>query len=203
MPDFVLSATTRHEFGKGAARRLRRDDQVPAVVYGHGVDPLHLALPGHDTMLAVKHRNALVTLEFDGRRELALAKHVQRHAIRGDIEHVDFLLVRRGEVVMVDVPVHTVGEVVSGTVLNLELPRLQIRADATALPERIDVDVEGKDVGTVIHAGELTLPEGSELVTDPDAVVVTVVAPQLAEEAEAEGEAEPGAAAAAVEGDSA
>jgi large subunit ribosomal protein L25 len=204
--DVKLAAELRTEFGKGAARRLRRADKVPAVLYGHGTDPVHLSLPGHDTMLALKNPNALLTLDIDGRKnELALAKHVQRHPLKGVIEHVDLILVRRGEKVVVDIPVHVVGEAVPGTLVNLEHPTISLKAEATHLPEYVEVSVEGLEAGTLIHASDLTLPSGSELDADPEVLVVNVNVAPTAEDleaapAEAEAEVEEGAEAAEGEG---
>ena len=187
MSDVKIAAELRTEFGKGAARRLRRADKVPAVLYGHGTDPVHLSLPGHDTMLALKNPNALLTLDIDGKKnELALAKHVQRHPLKGVIEHVDLILVRRGEKVVVDIPVHVVGEAVPGTLVNLENPTVSLRAEATHLPEYIEVNVEALEAGTQIHAGDLTLPSGSELDADAELLVVNVTVAPTAEELEAE-----------------
>jgi large subunit ribosomal protein L25 len=204
--DVKIAAELRTEFGKGAARRLRRADKVPAVLYGHGTDPVHLSLPGHDTMLALKNPNALLTLDIDGRKnELALAKHVQRHPLKGVIEHVDLILVRRGEKVVVDIPVHVVGEAAPGTLVNLDSPSISLKAEATHLPEYVEVSVEGLDAGTLIHASDLTLPSGSELDADPEVLVVNVTVAPTAEDleaapAEAEVEAEEGAEAAEGEG---
>jgi large subunit ribosomal protein L25 len=196
--DVKIAAELRTEFGKGAARRLRRDDRVPAVLYGHGTDPVHLSLPGHDMMLALKNPNALLTLDIDGKKnELALAKHVQRHPLKGVIEHVDLILVRRGEKVVVDVPVHVVGEATPGTLVNLDHPSISLRAEATNLPEYVEISVEGLEAGTLIHASDLTLPSGSELDADPEVLVVNVTVAPTAEDLEAE------AAPAEVEGEEA
>lgn len=187
MPDTKIDAELRTEFGKGAARRLRRDNKVPAVLYGHGTDPLHLTLPGHETMLALKHANALLTLKVDGRRnQLALAKHVQRHPLRGNIEHVDLILVRRGEKVVVEVPVHIVGEAEPGTLVNLDHPTISLKAEATHLPEYVEVSVEGLEAGTQILAKDLVLPDDAELDADEDVLVVHVTMAPTAEELEAE-----------------
>jgi large subunit ribosomal protein L25 len=195
MTDTSLPATLRTEFGKGPSRRLRMQHQVPAVLYGHGSDPLHLALPGHETMLALKQANALLTLVVEGQSDqLALVKAVQRDPLTSHIEHLDLVLVRRGEKVVVDVPVVTHGDVVGGAVLTIEHATLSIRAEATALPQAIELDVEGLEIGATIMAGEITLPEGAELVTDADAAVVIVAAPQAeaptGEATEGEGGAE-------------
>jgi large subunit ribosomal protein L25 len=187
MSDATLTASRRTEFGKGPSRRLRRDDKVPAVLYGHGMEPVHLVLPGHDTALALKHANALLTIEIAGEPDqLALPKAVQRDPLRGTVEHVDLVVVRRGEKVVVDVRVVTTGDVASGAVLTLEHAVLSIRADATRLPGEIEVDVEGLEVGTTVTAGEIALPDGVELVTDPDAAVVLVASPQVEAAAEPE-----------------
>jgi large subunit ribosomal protein L25 len=170
-----LTAESRSEFGKGAARRLRREAKVPAVLYGHGTDPLHLALPGHATMMALKQSNALLTLDLgDGRTELALPKDVQRHATKNSITHVDLLLVKRGEKVTVEVPLHFEGEAVNGTIITHDLTTLSIEVEATHIPNSITVVIEGLGVGARITAGEVALPQGAELVGDPEALVVAV-----------------------------
>ena len=202
MSDVKIAAELRTEFGKGAARRIRRADKAPAVLYGHGTDPLHLTLPGHDTMLALKTRNVLITLDIDGRdNELALPKHVQRDPIKGHIEHVDLILVRRGEKVTVDVPVIVVGEATPETLVNLENPTIALQAEATHLPVGIEVSVEGLLAGTQIHAKDLALPRGSTLAADEDLLVVNVTVAPTAEELEVEGagEIEEAAAEAAAE----
>ncbi len=197
-----LPAETRTEFGKGAARRLRRADKVPAVVYGHGADPLHLSLPGHQTMLALKHRNTVLSLQVDGTEHLALAKFVQRDPIRGFIEHVDFVTVVRGEKVQVDIAVLTTGDPQGGTVVTVGLQSIAVLADAMDLPENVHVDVTDAAAGFHVLAGQLQLPAGVELVTDADAVAVTVSETHLSEELEvAELEVGAGAAAAAAEED--
>jgi large subunit ribosomal protein L25 len=183
-----LTAEKRTEFGKGAARRLRRAHKVPAVLYGHGTEPVHLALPGHDTMLALKHSNTLLTLDLGGgASQLALPKDIQRHAIKGFIEHVDLLLVRRGERVTVDVQLHVVGDAVSGTMVTSELNSLSIEVEATRIPSSIEVSVEGAEAGTRILAGEIALPAGATLETDPEAMVLQVSLPAAEEAAEGEG----------------
>ncbi|HET8971335.1 MAG TPA: 50S ribosomal protein L25/general stress protein Ctc [Candidatus Nanopelagicales bacterium] len=191
----VLKAAVRTEFGKGAARRTRRAGRIPAVLYGHGTAPVHLSLPDHDTFLALKgNANALLTLDFGDKSELALVKDVQRDAVRRTIDHLDLILVRRGEKVVVDVPVVIVGESASGTIHTLDLQTLRVQAEATNLPEHVEVDIEGLEEGSIVRAGELTLPSGSVLEEDPDAVVINVTVPRLSAEdleAEAEAEAEP------------
>src|SRR5262245_14095758 len=196
MPE-KITAEMRTEFGKGAARRIRREHKIHAVVYGHGNDPIHLTLPGHDTMMALKHggANALLELDIDGSSQLALTKQVQVDPIRRVLEHVDFVAVRRGEKVTVDVPVHVVGEAAAETLVVTESATVQLEAEATHIPDAIEVDVEGAEVGTQIHASDLTLPSGSTLLTDPETLVVNVTqqVSQEALDAElAEAEAEAG-----------
>jgi large subunit ribosomal protein L25 len=169
-----LSAQPRSEFGKGAARRLRREHLVPAVLYGHGAEPVHVALPGHATMLALKNANALLDIDINGDSQLALPKDVQRHPIRATIEHVDLLIVRRGERVTVDVQLHIVGEPGPGGMVSIELTSLSIEAEATSIPQGIEFSIEGAAIGTQVHASGIPLPAGATLVTDPDTMVVLV-----------------------------
>ena len=165
-----ITAEKRTEFGKGAARRIRREDKIPAVVYGHGNDPIHLTLPGHATMMALKHggSNALLELAIDSDTQLALAREVQVDPIRRVIEHIDFVAVRLGERVTVDVPVHLVGDAAPDTLVVTENTVVSLEAEATHIPEFIEVDIEGAAIGTQIHASDLDLPEGSTLLTDPE-----------------------------------
>jgi large subunit ribosomal protein L25 len=167
-----LSAAKRTEFGKGAARRLRRAQQVPAVIYGHGTDPVHVSLPGHATMLALKQSNTLLTLDVEGSPTLALPKAIQRDPLRGTIEHVDLLIVRRGEKVTVDVALHITGNPAPGTLVTNELNTLSVEVDAAAIPSQISFDISGAQPGTTISAGEIPLPEGAILVTDADATAL-------------------------------
>ncbi|MFS0705425.1 50S ribosomal protein L25/general stress protein Ctc [Cellulomonas sp. 179-A 9B4 NHS] len=178
MSDVKLAATTRTEFGKGAARRLRRAHQVPAVLYGHGTQPQHVALPGHETMLALKHTNALFEIELEGETVLTIVKDVQRDVVRQVIEHVDLLIVRRGEMVSVDVPVVVTGESAPGTIHVVETQTLSLEADATKLPSSVDVSIEGLAAGTSVTAGDVVLPDGSTLMSDADQVVVVISEPQ-------------------------
>ena len=184
--DLTLNAETRTEFGKGAARRIRRAHQIPAVMYGHGTDPVHITLPGHETMLALKNPNALLTIVLDGKEQLALAKDVQRDPIKPIIEHVDLVVVRKGEKVTVDVPVHVVGEAASDTVVTVEHQVLQLEVAATSIPEGVEVSVEGFEAGHQVHAADVALPSGATLVTDPEVLVVNVTAQVTAEALEAE-----------------
>jgi len=170
-----LIAQPRSEFGKGASRRLRRAHQVPAVLYGHGTDPVHIALPGHETMLALKQANALLDIDLQGgKSSLALAKDIQRHPVRGHIEHVDLLIVRRGEKVTVEVPLHVTGEAAPDTLVQTELTTLSVEVDATKIPESIELDIEGAEVGTQFLAGQITLPDGATLVTDEDTIAILI-----------------------------
>ncbi len=171
-----ITAEVREEFGKGAARRIRRDNKIPAVIYGHGNDTVHVTLPGHVTMLALKRggANALLDLDIDGTSQLALAREVQVDPLRRLIEHIDFVAVRRGEKVTVDVPVHLVGEAAPDTLVVTENATVQVEAEATHIPEQIDIDIEGASIGTQIHASDLQLPKGTTLLTDPDTLVINV-----------------------------
>jgi large subunit ribosomal protein L25 len=168
---------------------LRRAHQVPAVLYGHGTAPVHIALPGHQTMLALKQANVLLQIDIEGGTSaLALAKDIQRNPVRGEIEHVDLLIVRRGEKVTVEVPVHITGDPAPGSLITSELTTLTIEVEATQIPNAIEVNLEGAEAGTQVLAGQITLPGGSVLLTDEDAVVihVTDASRETAEEPEAE-----------------
>jgi large subunit ribosomal protein L25 len=183
-----ITAETRTEFGKGAARRIRRADKVPAVIYGHGNDPIHIALPGHDAMMALKHggANALLEIEIDGKTQLGLTKQIQVDPITRFLEHIDFVAVRKGEKVTVDVPVHVVGEAGPDTLVVTENTTISLEAEATHIPEFIEVDIEGLQAGTQILASQLALPDGTTLVVDPDTLVINVTQAQSAEDLEAE-----------------
>jgi large subunit ribosomal protein L25 len=183
-----IAAETRTEFGKGAARRIRRADKIPAVLYGHGNDPIHLTLPGHSTMMALKHggSNALLDLDIEGTSQLALTKQVQIDPIRRTLEHIDFVAVRRGEKVTVDVRIQIVGDAASETLVVVENNTVQIEAEATHIPENIEISIEGLRAGTQILAGQLDLPEGSTLLVDPETLMVNVTEQQSAEALEAE-----------------
>lgn len=189
MSESNIQAEARTEFGKGAARRIRRADKVPAVLYGHGTDPVHITLPGHDTMLALKHGgvNALLTITVEGQKEiLALPKQVQRDPIKGFLEHIDLILVRKGEKVTVDIPVHVVGEPGPDALVVTEHASVSVEAEATHIPEYIEVSVEGVEVGHAIYAKDLELPKGSTLLLDEETLVVNVTHAPTAEEVEAE-----------------
>ena len=188
MSEVKLAAETRNEFGKGAARRIRRDSKVPAVVYGHGAEPVHVTLPGHELQLALRTPNVLLTLDIEGKTQLAIPKAVQRDALKGFLKHVDLLLVRSGEKVTVEVYVHTEGELAPGAyLLEHVLSTLTVEAEATHIPESVTVSIAGLEAGASILAKDIPLPKGTTLAIDEDAVVLQVLAAQ-AEEAPAEGE---------------
>jgi large subunit ribosomal protein L25 len=183
-----LTAETRTEFGKGGARRTRRAGKVPAVIYGHGADPRHVALPAREFANAIRHggANVLLTLDVEGGEQLAIPKSIQRHPIKGHYEHVDLLAVRRGEKVTVDVPVHILGDVVPGGLLNHEATTISVEAEATHLPTGFEVSIEGLEIGSHVTAGDVPLPSGSSLITDPSAVLVIIAEAPTAEQLEAE-----------------
>ena len=194
MPEVKLTAELRTEFGKGAARRIRRAHKVPAVLYGHGTAPIHIALPGHETLLALRTANALLSIEVNGSSQLALPKQVQRDPLKHTIEHVDLVIVRRGEKVTVDVAVQLEGEAAPETLVVVDHNSNPIEAEATHIPRQIVVSVEGLPPGTQILARDLQLPEGSSIELDPETLIVNVInAPTVealeAELAEAEAEA--------------
>jgi large subunit ribosomal protein L25 len=188
MSEDLIKAEARTEFGKGAARRIRRASKVPAVIYGHGNDPKHVTLPGHDTMMALKHggTNALLHIDVDGTTLLALTKQIQADPIKGFLEHIDFVEVRKGEKVTVEVGVHVEGEVNSEAMVVTELNTVSVEAEATNIPEWVTVNVEGAVAGFQIFAKDLSLPAGSTILTDDEALVVNVVHAPTAEEIEAE-----------------
>jgi len=187
VPAVRIVAEPRTEFGKGAARRVRRAGRVPAIVYGHGTDTRHVTLPGHELLMALKTPNVLIEVAgLSSRPQLTLPKDVQRDPLKGVIEHVDLIMVRRGEKVTVEVPVQVTGEVESGGLLDQQMVRLAVEAEATAIPQAIEVSVEGMDIGDAVHAGDLTLPQGVTLVAEPEALVLHVLAAPTAEQIEAE-----------------
>ncbi|WP_324276031.1 50S ribosomal protein L25/general stress protein Ctc [Blastococcus brunescens] len=188
MADYRLDAETRSEFGKGSARRTRRVGRIPAVLYGHGQDVVHLSLPAREFAAALRNggSNALLTIVLDGKEQLALTKAVQRDPLKRTHEHVDLLVVRRGEKTTVEVPIIIVGEVAPDTIPNQQLNTVSIEADATKLPDSIEVDVEGRSAGQNITAGDLVLPKGSTLITDAEALVIGFLGAPTAEALEAE-----------------
>ncbi|MFJ7197917.1 MULTISPECIES: 50S ribosomal protein L25/general stress protein Ctc [unclassified Streptomyces] len=192
MAEVKLAAQVRTEFGKGAARRTRRANLVPAVIYGHGAEPVHVTLPGHELMMALKTANVLIGLELDGKDALVIPKAVQRNPLKGDIEHVDLLTVKRGEKVNVEIAVHVEGDLApGGNLLEYVQNTLLVEAEATHIPESVTVSVAGLDAGASVLAKDITLPKGAVLAGDEDAIVLQVVAAQAeepaAEAAEGEG----------------
>lgn len=199
--DNKLVAEVRDQFGKGFARRIRAAGRVPAVIYGHGTDPQHVSLPGHEVSLILRKANQVLELDIAGKTQLALVKDVQKDPVRQIIEHLDLVVVRKGEKVTVDVPVHVEGESVPGTIAAQDANTLSLEVEATHIPERITVDIEGAEEGTQIFAKDLALPEGSSLISDPETLVINVTVPaavDLGETVAAEGEE--GAEGEAVEG---
>jgi large subunit ribosomal protein L25 len=210
MSEYKLAAENRSEAGKGAARRLRASGRVPAVLYGHGTKPQHLSVDARQFGQALRTDagvNVLISLEVGRNQHLALAKEIQRHPVKGSLIHVDFIQVRRGEKVHVQVPVHLVGEAPGsreGGILDQDLYQLNVEAEVTAVPEAVDADVSGLGIGDVLRVADLKAPDGAVILDDPEASVVSVVAPTVEAEPEAEegeeGEAAEGAEAAAPEG---
>ena len=187
MSEIRIKAEARTEFGKGAARRVRRESKVPAVLYGHGTDPQHLSLPGHELMLALKHdANALLTLQTDEGDQLALPKSVVRDPIKGYLEHVDLVAVRKGEKVTVEIPVQLTGEAAPDTLVDQQTMTLTVTADATALPEHLELSIDRQRAGTSLSAADVELPAGSELAQDPEHVIVAFLGVISEEQLEAE-----------------
>ncbi|WP_329457470.1 50S ribosomal protein L25/general stress protein Ctc [Streptomyces sp. NBC_01497] len=185
MAELKITSETRTEFGKGAARRIRRTNKVPAVIYGHGAEPVHVTLPGHALMMALKTANVLLELDIDGRNELVIPKAVQRNPLRGDIEHVDLLAVKLGEKVTVEINILTEGELAPGQhLLEYVLNTLSVETEATHIPESVTVSVQGLTSGDAVLAKDITLPSGTTLVTDGDAVVLQVLSAQAEEPTE-------------------
>jgi large subunit ribosomal protein L25 len=188
-------AENRDQFGKGAARKIRAAGKIPAVLYGHGTDPQHLTLPAHQLGLILRKANAVLDLDIAGASQLALVKDVQKDPVHQVIEHIDLIIVRRGEKVQVEVPVHVEGEPFSGTIVVQDLSTISVEAEATHIPERVVVDVEGLEEGTHITAADIALPNGVALVSDPESLVVAITVPSApaaeeTEEAEEAAEAE-------------
>jgi large subunit ribosomal protein L25 len=187
-----LTATVRTETGKGASRRARREGKIPAVLYGHGADPQHLELPGRDFAAVLRHSgtNAVLTLNIAGKEQFALTKMLDIHPIRRTIQHADLLVVRRGEMVVVEVRVLIEGEAVPGTLVTQDTNTIEIEADALSIPEQLTVSIEGAEAGTQFTAGQITLPKGVNLISDPETLVVNVVTAPTAEDLEEEGAGE-------------
>ncbi|CAB4887945.1 MAG: 50S ribosomal protein L25/general stress protein Ctc [Actinobacteria bacterium] len=179
---------SRTQFGKGFARRLRAAGKIPAVIYGHGAPVRHVALPAHQIGLIIRKKNAVIELTVDGKEELVLVKDVQKDPVHQIIEHMDLVEVRKGEKVLVDVPLHVVGTQQSGAVLELDVKSIAVEAEATHIPEYLEVSVDGAEPGFKITIGEVALPEGVTLTGDPEGVVVHVHSPSAQDMAETEGE---------------
>jgi large subunit ribosomal protein L25 len=188
-----VAAEPRDQFGKGAARKIRAVGKIPAVIYGHGTDPQHVTLPAHQIGLILRKANAVLELDIAGKIQLALVKDVQKDPVRQIIEHLDLIVVRKGEKVTVDVPVHVEGESFPGTIVALDANTLSLEAEATNIPERVVVDVEGLEEGVHVLAKDVKLPAGSTLLSDPELLVIAINVPSAGAEAEAaeteEGEA--------------
>lgn len=189
--NITLTAEARTEFGKGAARRTRRANKIPAVLYGHGTDPVHMSLPSLEfaRVLRAHGTNAVLTITVDSVKHLALVKTIVVHPLRNYIEHADLLVIRRGEKVTIDVRIVVVGDAEGGTMVTQETNTLQVEADVMSIPEQVEVSVEGAAVGTMITAGDITLPEGVNLIAGPDTLIVNVVAAPSASDMETEAEA--------------
>lgn len=183
---FKLVANARESFGKGAARKLRAAGQTPAVVYGHGTDPLHISVDAHALSLIVRYANSVIELDIDGKPQLVLVKDVQKEAVRQYVEHVDLIIIKKGETVEVEVPVTVVGEPFNGATMLLELNTLALNVPATSIPDTIEIDVDGLEAGTRFLVQDIKLPEGASAVDDPEALVVNIVEPKVVEEVEEE-----------------
>jgi large subunit ribosomal protein L25 len=185
-PDTKVQAEIRESFGKGFARRLRAAGKIPAVIYGHGTDPLHVALPGHQMALLIRRANVVLELDVNGKEQLTLVKDVQKDPVHQIIEHIDLLVVKKGEKIQVDVPIIVIGEPFAGTIVNLDAQTVLLEVEATHIPQHIEVDVEGLEEGTHITAAELKLPKGATLIADPEVLVVAISVPAAALAAEEE-----------------
>jgi len=191
--DNHLVTEARDTFGKGVARKIRAAGKIPAVIYGHGTDPVHVTLPGHETALILRKANQVLELDIAGKVQLALVKDVQKDPVRQIIEHIDLIVVRKGEKVTIDVPVHLEGEAAPGTSVNQDANTVSLEAEATHIPESIVVSIEGLEQGAHILASDLKLPAGATLITDPETLIVGITGEQaqdLGEETEAEESAE-------------
>jgi large subunit ribosomal protein L25 len=201
--DTKVHAEVRENFGKGYARRLRAAGQIPAVIYGHGTDPVHVSLPGHQIALLIRRANVVLELDVNGTQQLTLVKDVQKDPVHQIIEHIDLLVVKKGEKIQVDVPVVLVGESAPGTIANLDAVSILLEVEATHIPEKIELDIEGLDEGTHITAADLTLPKGATLVADPETLILAISVPSAAAADEIEAADEAAAADQAGEAESA
>ncbi|MFC4534219.1 50S ribosomal protein L25/general stress protein Ctc [Sphaerisporangium dianthi] len=188
MSEVRIPTEQRSEFGKGAARKIRREAKVPAVLYGHGIEPKHLTLPGHELMIALRTPNVLIRLQGEGVNELALPKGVQKDPIKGFLEHVDLLLVKSGEKVTVELPVTTTGDIAPGGLFDQQLLSIAVETEATHIPTGVEVDIEGLEIGAVVTAGDLKLPKGTTLAADPETVILQVTGVPTTAESEEGGE---------------
>lgn len=191
MAENLIAGVSRTEFGKGAARRTRRAGLVPAVLYGHGTDPVHLSLPGHEVLLALRVANAVLELTVDGgKSQLALAKQVQRNPVKGTIEHLDLVIVRKGEKVTVEVPLLVVGDYPADRMVSIDQQTISLEVEATHIPADIEVNVAGLEIGDSITAKDLVLPAGASFAGDPDHLILSMAATpsQAALDAELAGE---------------
>ena len=182
--DTKVHAELRENFGKGYARRLRASGKIPAVIYGHGTDPVHVALPGHQVALLIRRANVVLELDVNGTQQLTLVKDVQKDPVHQIIEHIDLLVVKKGEKIQVDVPIVVVGESAPGTIANLDAVSISLEVEATHIPQNIELDIEGLEDGTHITAADLTLPKGAVLVADPETLVVAISVPSSAGDAD-------------------
>ncbi len=199
MSEVKLNAELRSEFGKGAARRLRRAKQVPAVLYGHGTDPIHISLPAHETQLALRAANVLLTLMIEGKAQLALPKQVQRDPIRNTVEHIDLVVVRKGETVTVNVPLVTIGDPISDVMIVMDQQSISLEVLATNIPAQIEIEVANLQVGDTVTAADLNLPEGAVFPGEPSDLMLAAHAAPSQEQLDAELDA----AVEATEGDTA
>jgi large subunit ribosomal protein L25 len=192
-PDTKVHAELRENFGKGFARRLRAAGKIPAVIYGHGTDPVHVALPGHQVALLIRRANAVLELDVAGSHQLTLVKDVQKDPVHQVIEHIDLLVVKKGEKVQVEIPVNVVGEPAPGTIANLDAQTITLEVEATHIPQNVEVDVEGLEDGTHITAADLKLPKGASLAAESETLIVAISVPAAtlaAEDEIAEADAE-------------
>lgn len=200
MAEIKIAGARRTEFGKGASRRTRRDGLVPAVIYGHGENPIHISLPARELGIALKSSNVLLDIDLGDHVELTLPKSVVRHAIKGTLEHIDLIIVRRGERVVVSVPVHTSGEYDRDGILEHNHNSIEVETEATSIPNFLELDMTGLQAGSSLHASDVKLPAGVILISDPKMVVVHLSVRAAHEEpaavvAPAEGAAAPAEAA--------